>query len=120
MSPTVNRSNKTIEWTASNSYPRVVSEKKDLLTIKQDGFYFLCLKVTLQSLQEKDHTVRLTWMGKVLLEARINKTALSTGFLGKVGELHASSTLMVTIDPPCDVNVSVVATYLDVIFLVKT
>ncbi|XP_076000332.1 tumor necrosis factor ligand superfamily member 18 [Genypterus blacodes] len=113
----------TIEWETSDLHSLPISAEKDYLAIKQDGYYFLCLQVTLKSHRDNESKVRIISPDKNThkhyLEAQINENAMSTGILGKAEKLSAGTKLKVTIDPPANIDTADFATYLDVIFIDK-
>ncbi len=121
------------KWIAKDPRNDLVSEKGKDLQIKQDGFYFLNLQVTLNT-GETDKCpcnrtrglecmVLLRWSlsGETLLQGWINKNTCSTGLLGRVKELSGGGTLEFTINMPRDkINETSSLTYLDIIFIPKS
>ncbi|XP_008293347.1 uncharacterized protein LOC103367173 isoform X1 [Stegastes partitus] len=115
-----------IVWGSKNPNPGVVSATGSRLSIKEDGYFLLNLKVTLIPCQETqesdnlDHTVSLKWTNKVILEGWINTKTNSTGVLSKIEEMPAGGTLMVNISPAdkC-INTTESATHLDIIYMAR-
>lgn len=117
---TKENSSKTIEWMLEDSDLFDPGNKKNL-TLSKDGYYFLCLQVTLQGEQkEQKYFIQLRKNGKPLLhyimDAKLNK---STGFLGKMMEGSARDKLEVTIEPQAKIDDNHYVTQLGVMYLPK-
>lgn len=103
----------------------MISKEGESLTILEDGYYFLSLRVTLSlckgSQPEKlEHKVHLMWQETVLLEGWINTKTNSTGVLSKAKELSAGGTLKVKIIPQATcIKDSEDFTHLDIIYMAK-
>ncbi|XP_047199891.1 uncharacterized protein LOC124854974 isoform X2 [Hippoglossus stenolepis] len=108
--------NKKVKWLAKNPDVRPLKATSGVLTIEEDGYYFLNLRVTLDSC-EKEYTVALKCDNNTLLQ--VNTKLCSTGLLGKVEELSAGGTLELTInsEPNEDIHISESATHLDIIYM---
>ncbi|XP_056144735.1 uncharacterized protein LOC130120122 [Lampris incognitus] len=109
---------KYIEWKMKSEDESLISVGKNM-TVKQYGYYFLCLLVTVQNHSRGDHKVSLSKNGKVLLQGTTSGK-YSTGFLGRVEELAASDTLTVTINPAAEIDTTSSATNMGIIFLSKS
>ncbi|KAM8844600.1 uncharacterized protein AB9W97_000108 [Spinachia spinachia] len=110
-----------MKWSAKSPDKRLVSEEDGgkVLKIKRDGYFFLNLQVTLLSCEELESpdTVLVKREGKVIMQGWINDKTCSTGPVGKVEELHAGSSLVVTTPPRSHINESL--THLDIIYMVR-
>ena len=115
MSPTASPG---VTWIEISEGLGLLSTKGTILEILKDGYYFLTFQVTLNSCTE--HTVKLRWGDKVLLQGTLNRnTSCSTGLLGKVEVLSAGDELEVIINPFTKINTSEYLTHLNVIYMFK-
>ncbi|CAL8273733.1 unnamed protein product [Lota lota] len=112
-----------IQWRTRRAEPSLVSMAEEVVTLKQDAYYFLCLTVTLKKGDRAaaGGTVTLKRNNKVILEGGVHEATLSTGPLAKVEDMSGGDTLVVTVTPPAGVDTTSPAkTNLGIICLPKT
>ncbi|XP_054463992.1 uncharacterized protein LOC129098889 [Anoplopoma fimbria] len=121
--------NGKMKWRAKNRNQGLVSEEDGgkVLKMKGDGYFFLHLQLTLFSCNATwglEQTVSLKKLqddkveDKVILQGWFNTKTCSTGFLGKVEELHAGSTLEVIVNlPTTEYSINESLTYLGIIYI---
>ncbi|XP_029292775.1 uncharacterized protein LOC115011704 [Cottoperca gobio] len=117
--------NRKITWVTRNEDQSLVSKENGgtVLKIKEDGYFFLNLQVTLSTCNQtwgSKYTVILKSKDKVILQGWTNRNTCSTGLLGKVEELYDGDTLEVIVNRPTTdeiIDDTESLTHLDIIFL---
>lgn len=113
--------NRNIKWVAKKEDPKLVSVEEQggkVLTIKDDGYFFLSLQVTLYSCNATQDTVSLKKnKDDIVLQGRFDTNTCSTGFLGKVEDMSAMDTLEVTINLTKYRAIDDSLTHLDIIYM---
>lgn len=105
-----------LQWNTVS--PTGFIEGKEKLRVKDEGRYFLYLQVTLIPQKTENYTIIVDSSEKgPILKGLIDKSKLSTGFMGVGISMNSGETLTVICKPKAKISDIYIDTYLGVIKL---
>lgn len=106
----------TLQWKTVSDTGFIEGDTE--LRVKDDGRYFLYLQVTLNPEITENYTISVNLSSQgIILKGLINKSNLSTGFMGVGTPMSRGDTLTVFCHPETKISDFYVDTYLGVIKL---